>query len=103
MPVPVVQQNAVFLNIPYDARFHRIYLAYVVGLAQLGLEPRATLLCRDALTESSWPQALQVHLKLGYSRTSALLLCDRSTRVGPTRRAAIVGEFLQGSAWQYLS
>jgi len=74
MPVPVVQQNAVFLNIPYDARFHRIYLAYVVGLAQLGLEPRATLLCRDALTESSWPQALQVHLKLGYSRTSALLL-----------------------------
>ena len=43
MPVPVVQQNAVFLNIPYNERFRRIYLAYIVGFAQLGLEPRATL------------------------------------------------------------
>jgi hypothetical protein len=38
-----VQSNAVFLNIPYDDRFRRQYLAYIVGLALLGLEPRATL------------------------------------------------------------
>jgi hypothetical protein len=38
-----VQPNAVFLNIPYDNRFQRQYLAYIVGLTQLGLEPRATL------------------------------------------------------------
>ena len=43
MPGPPVQQNAVFLNIPYDARFSRLYLAYIVGLTELGLEPRATL------------------------------------------------------------
>ena len=43
MPIPAVQQNAVFLNIPYDARFSRLYLAYIVGLTELGLEPRATL------------------------------------------------------------
>lgn len=35
--------NAVFLNIPYDRTFRRLYLAYVVGLVQLGLEPRTTL------------------------------------------------------------
>lgn len=38
-----VLQNAVFLNIPYDQRFRRLYLAYIVGLTQLGLQPRATL------------------------------------------------------------
>ena len=34
---------AVFLNIPYDDRFRCLYLAYITGLTQLGLEPRATL------------------------------------------------------------
>lgn len=43
MPISPVQPNAVFLNIPYDDRFRRLYLAYIVGLAHLGLEPRATL------------------------------------------------------------
>jgi hypothetical protein len=31
------------VNIPYDEGFRRLYLAYIVGLTQLGLEPRATL------------------------------------------------------------
>jgi len=43
MPLPPVRPNAVFLNIPYDTRFSRLYLAYIVGLTELGLEPRATL------------------------------------------------------------
>jgi hypothetical protein len=43
MPSPSVKQNAVFLNIPYDEKFSRLYLAYIVGLTELGLEPRATL------------------------------------------------------------
>jgi hypothetical protein len=43
VPIPAVQPNAVFLNIPYDDRFRRLYLAYIVGLSQLGLQPRATL------------------------------------------------------------
>lgn len=43
MPIPAVRSNAVFLNIPYDDRFRHQYLAYIVGLTQLGLEPRATL------------------------------------------------------------
>jgi len=41
--IPLVQANAVFLNIPYDDRFRRLYLAYIVGLTELGLQPRATL------------------------------------------------------------
>jgi hypothetical protein len=40
---PPVKPNAVFVNIPYDEGFRRLYLAYIVGLTQLGLEPRATL------------------------------------------------------------
>lgn len=43
MAIPPVQANAVFLNIPYDDHFRRQYLAYIVGLTHLGLEPRATL------------------------------------------------------------
>jgi hypothetical protein len=40
---PPVSANAVFVNIPYDKGFSRLYLAYIVGLTQLGLDPRATL------------------------------------------------------------
>lgn len=37
------EAEAVFLNIPYDNAFERLYLAYIVGLSALGLVPRATL------------------------------------------------------------
>ena len=37
------ESPTVFLNIPYDAKFERLYLAYIVGLIALGLKPRATL------------------------------------------------------------
>jgi hypothetical protein len=40
---PHVKPNAVFVNIPYDEGFRRLYLAYIVGLTHLGLEPRTTL------------------------------------------------------------
>jgi hypothetical protein len=43
MTRPRVEPNAVFLNIPYDDRFQRLYLAYIVGLTELGLTPTATL------------------------------------------------------------
>ena len=36
-------KNAVFLNIPYDRGFRSLYLAYITGLVNLGLEPRVTL------------------------------------------------------------
>ncbi len=32
----------VFLNVPYDDKFRRLFLAYIVGLTHLGLTPRAT-------------------------------------------------------------
>jgi hypothetical protein len=34
---------SVFLNIPYDAQFERLYLAYVAGITAFGLVPRTTL------------------------------------------------------------
>lgn len=43
MAKPLVEQDAVFLNIPYDPQFERLYLAYIVGLTVLGFVPRATL------------------------------------------------------------
>jgi hypothetical protein len=33
----------VFLNIPYDIKFRRMFLAYICGLTHMGLIPRATL------------------------------------------------------------
>jgi len=38
VPLPP-DPNAVFLNIPYDEEFHNLYVAYIVGLCQLGLVP----------------------------------------------------------------
>src|SRR5580658_6015102 len=43
VPRLAVDRNAVFLNIPYDSGFRNLYLAYIVGLYQLGLKPRVTL------------------------------------------------------------
>ena len=39
MSLPPVEQDAVFLNIPYDSEFERLYLAYIVGLNHLGFVP----------------------------------------------------------------
>ena len=41
MPKP--KQQRVFLNIPYDKQFERIYLAYITALTTMGFLPRATL------------------------------------------------------------
>ena len=35
--------NSVFLNVPYDNGFRRLYLAYIAGLIHLGLDPHATI------------------------------------------------------------
>jgi hypothetical protein len=40
---PKQNRDTVFLNIPYDSRFRRLYLAYIAGLCHLDLKPRATL------------------------------------------------------------
>lgn len=39
----VPSRSAVFLNIPYDERFQKLYLAYIAGLTAIGLVPRAVL------------------------------------------------------------
>lgn len=36
---PLPDPNAVFLNVPYDEEFKSLYIAYIVGLYQLGLVP----------------------------------------------------------------
>lgn len=38
-----VDPHTVFLNIPYDASFANLYLAYIAGITAFGLVPRATL------------------------------------------------------------
>lgn len=42
MPLPPINSNAVFLNIPYDEEFQKLYLACIVGLSQLGFDPYIT-------------------------------------------------------------
>lgn len=41
--LPATSQLSAFLNVPYDAAFQHLYLAYIAGLAAKGLTPRATL------------------------------------------------------------
>ena len=43
MPKLSVEADSVFLNIPYDRKFSPLYLAYIAGLIELGLTPKATL------------------------------------------------------------
>ncbi|MGD0889137.1 MAG: hypothetical protein ABR889_07815 [Acidobacteriaceae bacterium] len=50
MARPRVVPNSVFLNIPYDNRFQSLYLAYIVGLTELGLTPKATLAIPGGVT-----------------------------------------------------
>jgi hypothetical protein len=38
-----VRDEDVFLNIPYDARFENLLLAYIAGISAFGFAPRATL------------------------------------------------------------
>lgn len=43
MSTPALRRLDVFLNIPYDDRFQKLYVAYIVGIVDLGLNPVATL------------------------------------------------------------
>lgn len=48
MPKPRKASSDVFLNIPYDRQFERLFLAYVAGISAFGLTPRATLEIRSS-------------------------------------------------------
>jgi len=37
------QRKAVFLNVPYDSKYERLYIAFIAGLCGFGLVPRATV------------------------------------------------------------
>ena len=45
-----VEPDSVFLNIPYDKKFTKTYLAYLSGLVSLGLNPKATLAIPGGVT-----------------------------------------------------
>jgi hypothetical protein len=42
-PKPRVDAGSVFLNIPYDAGFENLFLAYIAAISAFGFTPRATL------------------------------------------------------------
>ena len=41
-------RDRVFLNIPYDKKFERLFLAYIAGISALGMVPHATLEIPDS-------------------------------------------------------
>jgi hypothetical protein len=45
-----VEPDSVFLNVPYDEKFKKTYLAYLCGLVSLGLNPKATLAIPGGVT-----------------------------------------------------
>lgn len=38
-----VEAGSVFLNLPYDTKFRRLFLAYIAGVVSFGLQPRVAL------------------------------------------------------------
>jgi len=42
-PKPEINPGSVFLNVPYDARFENLLLAYIAAISAFGFTPRATL------------------------------------------------------------
>jgi hypothetical protein len=38
-----VRSGSVFLNVPYDAAFENLFLAYIAAISAFGFAPRATL------------------------------------------------------------
>jgi hypothetical protein len=44
-------RESVFLNIPYDASFENLLLAYIAGISAFGFTPRATLVASTAADE----------------------------------------------------
>jgi hypothetical protein len=42
-PRRTANTESAFLNIPYDAAFENLYLAYIAGVSSFGLKPRAAL------------------------------------------------------------
>ena len=42
-PKPRVDAGSVFLNVPYDADFENLFLAYISAISAFGFTPRATL------------------------------------------------------------
>lgn len=63
MAKPRKSRTEVFLNIPYDDKFERLFLAYIAGISAYGMVPRATL----EITDSS--RRLEKILKLERSCT----------------------------------
>jgi hypothetical protein len=45
---PKRPRTEVFLNIPYDKKFERLFIAYIAGVSAFGLVPRATLEIPDS-------------------------------------------------------
>ena len=48
MAKPKKWRDEVFLNIPYDDKFEKLFVAYVAGISAFGLVPRATLEIPDS-------------------------------------------------------
>jgi hypothetical protein len=53
-----VHRDYVFLNLPYDAAFERLYLAYIVGISAFRLFPHTTLEIPDTTRRLDRIQAL---------------------------------------------
>ncbi len=41
--LPLARDKSVFLNVPYDPAFEKLFLAYIAAISAYGFNPRATL------------------------------------------------------------
>ncbi len=100
MKKPQVESDSVFLNVPYDAKFAKIYLAYLSGLVSLGLTPRATLAIPGGVTRLDRIFALIQSCRYSLHDLSRVEL-DRS--YPPTPRFNMPMELGMSVAWAKLN
>ena len=92
-PLDELRPYRVFLNIPFDRRRRKIYLALISGLTALGLEPKsvAELRSRDRLTRLS---ALIDQCAYSFHDLSHLTLSGRNRRLNmPFELGLVIGRY----------
>jgi hypothetical protein len=78
---PSVGQDKVFLNVPYDAEFERLFLAYIVGVTAFRFTPHTTLEIPDTTRRLERIQTLLQQCRYSIHDISRVQLSQSAPRI----------------------
>jgi hypothetical protein len=81
LTIPSVRPDFVFLNIPYDASFERLYISYIVGISAFRLIPHTTLEIPDSTRRLDRIQALLHECRYSIHDLSRVQVSRKGARV----------------------